>query len=63
MVPEHRAASFCEKGLLVELALAQPFPPSPCCLTWVENNTSPALNWLLDYLGDNGTLNAEWLSN
>lgn len=62
MVPAHRAEPLCEEGKLVELALAQPFPSSPCCLTWVEKNTSPALSWLLDYLGDSETLNAEWLS-
>ncbi|BBG58673.1 HTH-type transcriptional activator AllS [Providencia rustigianii] len=63
MVPEHRAAPLCEQGKLVELKLSQPFPSSPCCLTWVENNPSPALSWLLDYLGDSETLNAEWLSS
>ena len=63
MVPEHRAAPLCAEGKLVELKLAQPFPESPCCLTWVENDTSPALRWLLDYLGDSETLNAEWFTS
>ncbi|MCW2255015.1 DNA-binding transcriptional LysR family regulator [Providencia alcalifaciens] len=62
MVPEHRAAPLCQENKLVQLQLTQPFPPSPCCLTWVEKNTSPALSWLLDYLGDSETLNAEWLA-
>ncbi len=61
MIPEHRALKLCERSDLVSLNLAQPFPDSPCCLTWVEHNESPALSWLLDYLGDNETLNAEWL--
>ncbi|HBH68061.1 MAG TPA: LysR family transcriptional regulator, partial [Erwinia persicina] len=27
-----------------------------------EHSASPALNWLLAYLGNTETLNAEWLS-
>ncbi|HAI51582.1 MAG TPA: LysR family transcriptional regulator, partial [Enterobacteriaceae bacterium] len=34
---------------------------SPCCLTWKQTDASPALLWLLDYLGDSETLNREWL--
>ncbi|KPD02450.1 DNA-binding transcriptional activator PunR [Moellerella wisconsensis] len=61
VIPEHRALPLCEQGILVDLQLCQPFPESPCCLTWVENHASPALSWLLNYLGDSETLNAEWL--
>ncbi|MBK2858479.1 LysR family transcriptional regulator, partial [Escherichia coli] len=32
-----------------------------CCLTWQQNDASPALNWMLDYLGDSDTLNRKWL--
>ncbi|EBP9161211.1 LysR family transcriptional regulator, partial [Salmonella enterica] len=28
---------------------------------WQQNEASPALAWLLDYLGDSETLNREWL--
>jgi hypothetical protein len=31
-------------------------------LTWQQNAQSPAMAWLLDYLGDSETLNQEWLS-
>lgn len=62
MVPAHRAISLIKEGKLVELEMEQPLPDSPCCLTWVEKNISPALSWLLNYLGDNTTLNAEWLA-
>jgi DNA-binding transcriptional LysR family regulator len=41
--------------------LAQPFPQSACCLTWEHQNPSPALAWLLAYLGDSESLNQEWL--
>ncbi len=61
MVPWHRAEPLIEQGKLVTLTLAQPLPDSPCCLTWVDKSESPALTWLLDYLGDSQTLNEEWL--
>ncbi len=48
-------------GKLAAITLAEPLPDSPCCLTWEQNNHSPALAWLLDYLGDSVTLNTEWL--
>ncbi|CNH57592.1 putative DNA-binding transcriptional regulator [Yersinia pekkanenii] len=50
-----------EQGKLVVLTLAEPLPDSPCCLTWEQHNHSPALAWLLEYLGDSVTLNTEWL--
>ncbi|MDU6412724.1 MAG: LysR family transcriptional regulator, partial [Yersiniaceae bacterium] len=46
---------------LVVLTLKQPFPDSACCLTWAQEKSSPALGWLLDYLGESDTLNREWL--
>ena len=36
-------------------------PDAACCLTWQQSDASPALNWMLDYLGDSDTLNREWL--
>ncbi|MBZ6390363.1 MAG: LysR family transcriptional regulator, partial [Pantoea dispersa] len=56
------AAPLLDSGALVELALPQPFPDSPCCVSWSEQRASPALAWLLEYLGDAETLNHEWLS-
>lgn len=43
------------------LELENPFPDSACCLTWQQNDMSPALTRLLEYLGDSETLNKEWL--
>lgn len=62
MVPGHLARPLLNSGALVELTLAQPFPDSPCCVSWSEQRASPALAWLLTYLGDAETLNQEWLS-
>ncbi len=62
MVPGHLARPLLDQGSLVELPLPQPFPDSPCCVSWSEQRASPALDWLLAYLGDAETLNHEWLS-
>jgi len=62
MVPGHFAQAWRVGGEIAELELANPIPHSPCCLSWLEQSASPALSWLLDYLGDSDTLNAEWLS-
>lgn len=61
MMPAHRADPLIAQGRLTALKIEQPLPDSPCCITWVDKDTSPALSWLLDYLGDSETLNAEWL--
>ncbi|MEY4922871.1 MAG: hypothetical protein RLY17_1588 [Pseudomonadota bacterium] len=63
MVPAHMVSPLIERGRLATLMLAEPLPDSPCCLTWEQNNHSPALAWLLEYLGDSVTLNAEWLKD
>ncbi|MDE1187514.1 MAG: DNA-binding transcriptional activator PunR [Pantoea sp.] len=62
MVPGHLARPLLDSGELTELTLPAPFPESPCCVSWSEQRASPALSWLLDYLGDAETLNHEWLS-
>ncbi|MGB8666781.1 MAG: DNA-binding transcriptional activator PunR [Serratia inhibens] len=62
MMPAHQVLPLVRRGELVALQLQQPFPASPCCLTWQQNTPSPAMAWLLDYLGDSETLNQEWLS-
>ncbi|SUB30293.1 putative DNA-binding transcriptional regulator [Yersinia pseudotuberculosis] len=61
MVPAHMVSPLIAQGKLAAITLAEPLPDSPCCLTWEQNNHSPALAWLLDYLGDSVTLNTEWL--
>lgn len=61
MLPSHLAQPLIDDGHLQSLSLAQPFPQSACCLTWEHQNPSPALAWLLAYLGDSESLNQEWL--
>lgn len=61
MVPGHLAQPALARGTLVELTLMTPFPDSPCCVSWTEESNAPALAWLLAYLGEPDTLNAEWL--
>ena len=61
MVPGHFAAPLIAEGLLVELTLPAEFPDSPCCVSWAEQSASPALSWLLEYLGSPETMNQEWL--
>ncbi|TCV96755.1 DNA-binding transcriptional activator PunR [Biostraticola tofi] len=61
MVPGHLAAPMLADGQLVELRLPAEFPASPCCVSWAEQSASPALGWLLDYLGNAQTMNQEWL--
>ncbi|MGG6175888.1 DNA-binding transcriptional activator PunR [Pantoea allii] len=62
MVPGHLARPLLDSGEVSELVLPQAFPESPCCVSWAEDRASPALGWLLNYLGDAQTLNQEWLS-
>lgn len=62
MTPGHLAQPLLQQGQLQELKLPQAFPDSPCFVTWAEQSASPALAWLLAYLGDSHTLNQEWLS-
>lgn len=61
MVPAHLARPFIEHGHWAVLHLENPFADAACCLTWRQNDDSPALAWLLDYLGDSATMNQEWL--
>lgn len=61
MVPTHFAKPWLNEGKWVALELENPFPDSACCLRWQQNDMSPALTWLLEYLGDSETLNKEWL--
>ena len=61
MVPGHFARPHIDSGEWTALTLENPFPDAACCLTWQQSDASPALSWLLDYLGDSETLNREWL--
>ncbi|KEA52867.1 MULTISPECIES: DNA-binding transcriptional activator PunR [Mangrovibacter] len=61
MVPAHMAQPFIDRGEWVSVQLENPYPDSACCLTWRQSDASPALQWVLDYLGDSSTLNSEWL--
>lgn len=62
MMPGHLARPLIDNGELRELTLPEAFPESPCCVSWAEERASPALEWLLSYLGDAQTLNQEWLN-
>lgn len=61
MAPGHLAAPLIAQGKLAELTLTTAFPDSHCCVTWAEQSASPALSWLLEYLGSAETMNEEWL--
>ncbi len=51
MVPSHFARPWVDRGEWTALALENPFPDAACCLTRQQSDASPALNWMLDYLG------------
>lgn len=51
MAPAHQVLPWIERGELVALQLHGPFPASPSCVAWAQNKLSPAMSWLLDYLG------------
>lgn len=62
VMPEHMALPLLESGRLVERTVESHTPDSRCCVAWRRQDSSPAIQWLLDYLGDTDTLNREWLS-
>lgn len=61
VVPTHRAMPFIESGELVEKELLHKPAVSPCCLAWNKERMSPAVQWILDYLGDSEKLNRDWM--
>ena len=61
-IPKHLALPFLETGELIEKQVFNPLPPSLCCLAWNAQKASPALEWVLDYLGDSETLHKEWIA-
>ncbi len=50
MVPEPFRPSMDDRGEWTALALENCSDAAACRLTWQQND-SPALNWMLDYLG------------
>lgn len=60
-MPTHLASPFIRTGALVEKQLELPRANSPCCLAWNHDKMSPALAWVLEYLGDTDKLHSEWL--
>ncbi|MCL1124448.1 DNA-binding transcriptional activator PunR [Shewanella surugensis] len=61
-MPMHFAAPFIKTGALIEKQLERPKAPSPCCLAWNATNQSPAMAWVLNYLGDSKKLHKDWLN-
>ncbi|KAF0672071.1 hypothetical protein L245_12390 [Salmonella enterica subsp. enterica serovar Worthington str. BCH-4719] len=69
MVPTHFARQWIDSGKWVALTLENPFPDAACCVTWQQNEASPALAWLLAQIVQQPcqrgrgfeTLNREWL--
>ena len=62
VMPAHRSISLIKEGLLVKKELQSKQQDSPCCIAWNNENMSPAITWILDYLGDTEKLQNEWLS-
>ncbi|GGQ25358.1 DNA-binding transcriptional activator PunR [Shewanella litoralis] len=61
-MPAHLAQPLIESGRLVSKVLSRVKQPSPCCLAWNDEQMSPALAWVLDYLGDGEQLHRQWLA-
>ncbi|WP_434926347.1 DNA-binding transcriptional activator PunR [Shewanella sp. HL-SH2] len=61
-MPIHLAQPFISGGMLIEKQLINSKPSSPCCLAWDQDRMTPALQWVLDYLGDTEKLHREWLA-
>ena len=62
VMPTHRSTPLIEQGLLIRKTLESKQQDSPCCIAWNNENMSPAIIWVLDYLGDTEKLQEEWLS-
>ncbi|WP_394201752.1 DNA-binding transcriptional activator PunR [Shewanella waksmanii] len=61
-MPMHFAEPFIQSGALVQKQLDRPKAPSPCCLAWNSANQSPAMKWVLEYLGDTEKLQRDWFN-
>lgn len=60
-VPKHIAQPYIADGSLTQIILPHPKAPSACCLAWNTANQSPALTWVLTFLGDMELLNDQWI--
>jgi DNA-binding transcriptional LysR family regulator len=60
--PQHVASRSILEGSLIEKCLSEPKAPSPCCLAWSTDEQSPALTWVLEYLGDAEHLQRQWIA-
>lgn len=61
IMPSHRSKPLIEKGVLVKRTINSSIASSPCCLAWNSHQQSPAIEWLLNYLGDSEKLHMQWL--
>lgn len=61
VMPSHLAAPYLASGELIEKKLLVPVLDSPCCIAWRTDKESPAVNWILTYLGDAKKAHKEWL--
>jgi DNA-binding transcriptional LysR family regulator len=61
-VPKHIAQPYIDDGSLTQIILPHPKAPSACCLAWNTVNQSPALTWVLTYLGDMDRLHDQWMN-
>ena len=61
IMPDHMATPLLNSGELVTLPLYSALPVSDCCLAWNTERMTPAVQWLLSYLGDSNQLHAQWL--
>jgi len=61
-IPAHFASAFIKTGALIEKELVHGKEKTPCCLAWNAANSSPAMMWILRYLGDSETLQKDWLA-
>ncbi|QFU22769.1 LysR family transcriptional regulator [Shewanella eurypsychrophilus] len=59
-IPLHFAEPFIKTGALIQKEIERPKAPSPCCMAWNGANKSPAMSWVLDYLGDSKKLHHDW---
>jgi DNA-binding transcriptional LysR family regulator len=62
IMPVHRSTPLISRGVLVKKEVRSAPESSACCIAWNNENMSPAIVWLLEYLGNAEKLQKEWLS-
>ncbi|WP_321959802.1 DNA-binding transcriptional activator PunR [Paraburkholderia sp. J69-1] len=60
-MPLHVASPKIRAGTLIAKNVAVPRLPRMCCVAWRVDRLSPAMTWLLDYLGGEDKMRQEWL--